>query len=518
MFIPYTGPPSEKNPGRGSAARAITAAKVAGGGTRRRHQEYRYVKKGSKVPDGPMHCFHVSDWSDLPSNIDLEVDGKVNRNIDPEFWGTANEPNTLSLVLSRASQSRNGARRGQKGLTTGGQGSRTDGSDSESNSRELCHIHSRQARNHTSHAIQRPVNNGFSYPIPKRPYFPALLFQRGGTFLPVAEQYRGTFAHSLHTKWNQAVLSDACLFHATLFATSSFMDLLHGRRDNPVTLYHKQNVCRLVQDGILKSRTQGLSDGVITAAIYLVYFAKLSGEIVEGTTHDDGVLAMIKMRAKNPPAADSVPAWCIAHWHLWNSLFSGKDRMDPLPTTAGPRHVIGSYTSLLAIAACRQLKRQPDLRMPCSILELLVSLKRRCTQPVRPCAWPELDFFKTSHGPNWPATREREADAALRCCYIAASIYWRTVIRACRKADYQDDVRDLQVALSKLDASFWFKFGPEVLRWVLMTGAAASASDASKAWFIGRCYMVSAIVRPDDMEEYLVGASHLLWLFHNEDL
>jgi hypothetical protein len=51
------------------------------------------------------------------------------------------------------------------------------------------------------------------------------------------------------------------------------MDLLQGRRDNPVTLYHKQNVCRLVQDGILKSRVHGLSDGVITAAIYLVYFA-----------------------------------------------------------------------------------------------------------------------------------------------------------------------------------------------------------------------------------------------------
>jgi hypothetical protein len=186
--------------------------------------------------------------------------------------------------------------------------------------------------------------------------------------------------------------------------------------------------------------------------------------------------------------------------------------------TSGPKHVIGSYTSLLAIATYRQLKRPPDLRVPCSILELLVSLNRRCTQPSVRCEWPEFDFFKTSHGQNWPAGRDKDAELALRCCYIAALIYWRAVIRACRKADYQDDVRDLQVALSKSDTSFWFRFGPEVLRWVLMTGAAATTSEASKSWFIGRCYMVSAMVRPEDMEEYLVGANHLLWVFHNRDL
>ncbi|KAL2842329.1 hypothetical protein BJX68DRAFT_270773 [Aspergillus pseudodeflectus] len=517
MFIPYTGPSSKKKPTRGSAARAITAVKVASGGTRRRHQEYRYVKKGSKVPAGGMHCFHVSDWSDLPSNSELNVGGGGICDIEPDFSDNATNPSTLSWILVRPNQAAHRAQMYENGLIMGDQGTRNGASYSESNPQDLRYILSRQTRNRTGHAIQWPVNSGFSYPIPKKPYFPALLFQRGGTFLPVADQYRGTFAHNLHTRWNQTVLSDACLFHATIFATSSFMDLLQGRRDNPVTLYHKQNVCRLVQDGILKSQSHGLSDSVITAAIYLVYFAKLSGELGEGTTHDDGVLAMIKMRAANPPAADSIPGWCIAHWNLWNSLFSGKDTLEALPTS-GPKHVIGSYTSLLAIATYRQLKRPPDLRVPCSILELLVSLNRICTQPSGRCEWPEYDFFKTSHGQNWPAGTDKDAEVALRCCYIAASIYWRAVIRACRKADYQDDVRDLQVALSKSDTSFWFRFGPEVLRWVLMTGAAATTSEASKSWFIGRCYMVSAIVRPEDMEEYLVGADHLLWVFHNRGL
>jgi hypothetical protein len=245
-----------------------------------------------------MHCFHVSDWSDLPSNGEQNVVGGDNCDNELEFVDNTTNPSTLSWILAKSNQASNGSWRWEKGWNMSDQGTRNGASFSESNAQDLRYVSSRQTRNRTSHSIQWPVDNGFSYPIPKRPYYPALLFQSkshlagkaadpdhvqkqfltvfitgGGTFLPVADQYHGTFAHSIHTRWNQTVLSDACLFHATLFATSSFMDLLQGRRDNPVTLYHKQNVCRLVQDGILKSQVHGLSDGVITAAIYLVYFA-----------------------------------------------------------------------------------------------------------------------------------------------------------------------------------------------------------------------------------------------------
>jgi hypothetical protein len=177
MFIPYTGPSSKKNPGRGPAARAITAAKVAGRGTRRRHREYRYVRKGEKVPAGGMHCFHVSDWSDLSSHGEVTVGGGDNCDLEPEFLDNAIIPSTLSWILAKSNQPKISTRRGEEGLSMGDQDTRNCGSCSESNPQDLRYVSCRQTRNRTSHNIQWPLNNGFSYPIPKRPYFPALLFQ-----------------------------------------------------------------------------------------------------------------------------------------------------------------------------------------------------------------------------------------------------------------------------------------------------------------------------------------------------
>jgi hypothetical protein len=89
----------------------------------------------------------------------------------------------------------------------------------------------------------------------------------------VAHQYPRTFAHSIYNTWTQMVLSDACLFHATLFATSSLMDFVQQKRDNPVTLRHKGATIRLINKAVSQAATHGLQDEVIAVTTYLVYFA-----------------------------------------------------------------------------------------------------------------------------------------------------------------------------------------------------------------------------------------------------
>jgi hypothetical protein len=69
------------------------------------------------------------------------------------------------------------------------------------------------------------------------------------------------------------VLSDACLFHATLFATSSLIDFVQQKRNNPVTLRHKGETIRLINNAVAQAATHGLRDEVIAVTTYLVYFS-----------------------------------------------------------------------------------------------------------------------------------------------------------------------------------------------------------------------------------------------------
>jgi len=89
----------------------------------------------------------------------------------------------------------------------------------------------------------------------------------------VADQYRDTFAYEIHNSWTQTVLSDPCLFHATMFATSSFGDMARQTPNNPVTLRHKYETVRLLQRAITNSHEGGLSPNALAATTYLLYFA-----------------------------------------------------------------------------------------------------------------------------------------------------------------------------------------------------------------------------------------------------
>jgi hypothetical protein len=185
---------------------------------------------------------------------------------------------------------------------------------------------------------------------------------------------------------------------------------------------------------------------------------------------------------------------------------------------------MGHYTSLLAIALQKQLERPPHFTLPFSVLEFMISFDDHVAN-----AYEFIDLGLAPQSP--PSTlgsppdsdgddTQRDILRALDCCNVAAGIYWRALVsrRQCYPhADpyLKSDIQDLKAAVMQSDTLFWLRYGPEVLRWILMIGAIAAPRLADQSWFIARCYMPTAIIRPQDLETFILGVDHMLWLFNH---
>jgi hypothetical protein len=70
--------------------------------------------------------------------------------------------------------------------------------------------------------------------------------------------------------WIQASLSDPCMFHAILFAASSYLDVIRNESNNPVTHYHHRSTIRTLHNSI--SAGGPLPATSIAAAMHLWHY------------------------------------------------------------------------------------------------------------------------------------------------------------------------------------------------------------------------------------------------------
>lgn len=63
-------------------------------------------------------------------------------------------------------------------------------------------------------------------------------------------------------------LADACMFHATLFAASAYLDLLRGESSNIITLYHQTETLRLLTSQLSASNME-VTDALIAVTMTL---------------------------------------------------------------------------------------------------------------------------------------------------------------------------------------------------------------------------------------------------------
>jgi hypothetical protein len=179
---------------------------------------------------------------------------------------------------------------------------------------------------------------------------------------------------------------------------------------------------------------------------------------------------------------------------------------------AGPRPSSGCYTSLLAIAIQKQLERPVEQRLPVALLHFLITFDNQCIGAVDPTPEP----ITADH------TSQPEIHHAMQCISITANIYWTAVTRDLNKnttniSSNESNIEQLKLALLHVDNLFWLCFGPGMLRWILMTGTVGAACLADQAFFILRSYMITSIFEPGEMDAFLVGVDHLLWLFNRRD-
>jgi hypothetical protein len=133
------------------------------------------------------------------------------------------------------------------------------------------------------------------------------------------------------------------------------------------------------------------------------------------------------------------------------------------------------------------------------------------------------DFIASPAYQQYFTTRNIETNQVERCCLLAGIIYLRALSNVGTSTDLNSDpetqkyILSLKDEITNCDESVWFRCGPEVFRWVLMIGAAAGSSISERAWFVARMCPFCAVMVPQEVEEFLMGADHIVWLFNHED-
>jgi hypothetical protein len=132
------------------------------------------------------------------------------------------------------------------------------------------------------------------------------------------------------------------------------------------------------------------------------------------------------------------------------------------------------------------------------------------------------DFIASPAYQQYSTTRDYKASQVGKCCLLAGIIYLKALLNVGTTKDLscnpetQNYVRSLKDEITNCDESVWFRCAPEVFRWVLMTGAAAASSMSQRAWFVARMCPFCAVMTPQEVDEFLTGADHIVWLFNHE--
>jgi hypothetical protein len=107
-----------------------------------------------------------------------------------------------------------------------------------------------------------------------------------------------------------------------------------------------------------------------------------------------------------------------------------------------------------------------------------------------------------------------QKDFISESCCLAAIVYWKAISANVpfMDPDNQAAVQRLRVSLHLTDSQVWMEHFPQMHSWVCYVGAMASPDISQRAWFVARSKISVVILRPESVESFRDGVSHLLWL------
>ncbi|KAF9894162.1 hypothetical protein FE257_009135 [Aspergillus nanangensis] len=357
------------------------------------------------------------------------------------------------------------------------------------------------------------LRSSASYPVPFRGYMPRLIrcFCEGVgvSRLPVK---RNSTAYQLQTIWMTSALNDPCLFHAMLFAGSSYLDLLRGARPSPITLLHQSEAIKHINER-LSDPVLALDDTTFLAISPLTLFAELNGDRAAADIHTAGLQRLAILRGGlDKLGHEGLPSVLISvNTIVYSIAFDSDPGFGLLPYPNPPP--LGLEARVLnAVANSYSSKGNMILWLLIEDLFYQVqNIKRRLLSETSAGS-----VAPSSHDPlHLPNSRIDEKAASVdpiyHCCCLGFQIFL-TMLAGVR---YPLDalVSSLKACLALTDDELWLRHLPAAYSWVCLTGAAAADHPRLRLWFYFKQGSAVRLLHVKDEPSFLVDLwSHFHWL------
>ncbi|KAL2842275.1 hypothetical protein BJX68DRAFT_167845 [Aspergillus pseudodeflectus] len=330
-----------------------------------------------------------------------------------------------------------------------------------------------------------------SYPVPFRWYIPRLLrnFSEGLGVSRLPVDMNST-AYHIQTVWIRGAMTDAALFHATLYAGASHFDLSRGERQSSITLYHQAEAIRLINER-LSDPEFAVDDRTLIAVTPLALFADLNGDRAAADIHREGLRKMVEMRGGLDRLGFEGLTSALIQMNniIYNIAFDlSHDKLSSPPgppplalekrILQTPSHI---STAIPALPAILEIFRNVHTFKLEFWMQEFTAAKTH-THPhahIRPHA--HLAGY-TSSMPELGLE-----NPVYYCCYLAVTLFKTIVSDQVRNPSFSNEVdalaSELRAALALTDPEMWIRRIPAVFSWVCLTGAAASSDSRARIWF-----------------------------------
>ncbi|PTU21604.1 hypothetical protein P175DRAFT_0531123 [Aspergillus ochraceoroseus IBT 24754] len=342
------------------------------------------------------------------------------------------------------------------------------------------------------------------YPIASRWYMPRLirLFCEGLGLSRVPVDAKST-AYTLQTVWVQKALGDPCLFHATLFAGSSYFDILRGEKQNPITIYHQNEVIRRINER-LSDPVLALDDRTIASVAPLALFADLNNDRAAADAHLSGLQKMVELRGGlHKLGLDGVVATLMEMNRIVYMI-----AFDPewgFSSTLSSPAPLGLEHRALNTSAPKNPASEADHAQIQSLFQWVSNIKEQVT------LHGAIDPTQAAELP--PPSQ----DPIHGCCYLAAMIFRHLVdmqpYNVAKQAQLDALARDLRASLALTEDERWLRDAPAALIWTCITGAAACADSRTRvSFYFKQASAVRLLNRQHDLSVLEDIWNHYSWL------
>ncbi|RDW63205.1 uncharacterized protein DSM5745_10316 [Aspergillus mulundensis] len=320
----------------------------------------------------------------------------------------------------------------------------------------------------------------------------------GVSRLPVSAS---STAYHIRTSWVQGALSDPCLFHATLYAGSSYLDIQQGHRPSAITVHHRSEAIRHLNER-LSNLDSALDDRTLIAITPLAMFAGLNGDRTAGDAHRDGLRKLVEMRGGLDKlgynglvaAVIQMSALRTVHQFLRLTLYRNTIiyhiafDIDPTLTHAalGPPP---TGVEMRILDPSKEASAIPSLPAILAMFQDVLNVK---------LAWQQQQTPESQQGHNnslqeYTNTTSSPSlnDPILHCCHLSVTIFHLIM----QSHDYDSLSKssalnalasELQASLARTETELWVRHIPAILSWVCLTGAAASNDARTRIWLYFR--------------------------------